>query len=132
MKQADKTISITLLGEVPAKKNSRVNTRSGRSFPSRRHTLWHTQAALSVRAQSGGRVVENPCEISLVFVHGDLRRRDSDNGVSSVFDLLVDCGILKDDDWRRVRSFSVVNHYQKGKPRCIVEIKEIVEERDAC
>lgn len=126
MRRTDRTISITLLGEVPAKKNSRVNTRSGRSFPSRRHALWHTQAALSARAQTVGQTtVENPCEISLCFTHGDLRRRDSDNGVSSVFDLLVDCGILKDDSWQFVRGFTVSNQYQKGSPRCEITIKEI-------
>lgn len=131
--RTDRTISITLLGEVPAKKNSRVNTRSGRSFPSRRHALWHTQAALSARAQTVGQpTVEYPCEISLVFVHSDLRRRDSDNGVSSVFDLLVDCGILKDDSWQFVKGFTVFNQYQKGSPRCEIIIRKVGEECDAC
>ena len=125
-----KTIEITLSGEVPAKKNSRVNTRSGRSFPSHRYVSWHERAAFSVRAQAGGRTVEGACEISLTFVHGDLRRRDGDNGVSSVFDLLVDCGIIRDDNWRCVRAFSVRNFYQKNSPRCEVLIRKIDDEKE--
>ena len=125
-----KTIEITLSGEVPAKKNSRVNTRSGRSFPSRRYVSWHERAALEATAQAAGRTVEKPCEISLTFVHGDLRRRDGDNGVSSVFDLLVDCGIIRDDNWRCVRAFSVRNFYQKSRPRCEISIREIGEEAE--
>lgn len=118
---------IVLPFETPSKKNSRVNTRSGRSFPGARYRRWHSDAAAFVAAQARGKRVDGPCEISLVFVHGDLRRRDGDNGVSSVFDLLVDCGVLADDDWKRVRAFSVANRYERGNPRCEIEIREIEE-----
>lgn len=115
-------------GEVPAKKNSRINTRSGRSFPSRRYVEWHNSAVFGVRAQWGGKPQETPCRIEVEFVHGDLRRRDGDNGLSSVLDLLVDAGVLEDDSWRQVPEISVRNGYEKGNPRCIVRISEMKEE----
>ena len=42
-------------------------------------------------------IVTDRVRVSIAFHHGDLRRRDSDNGTSSILDLMVDCGILKDD-----------------------------------
>ena len=39
-----KEYTIILQGETPSKKNSRINTRSGRSFPNARYTRWHNDA----------------------------------------------------------------------------------------
>lgn len=68
---------------------------------------------------------EHPVTIALHFRHGDLRRRDSDNGTSSIMDLLVDMGVLKDDNWQIVRGIHVSNTYEKGNPYCEIFIEEI-------
>ena len=64
-------------------------------------------------------------ELSLVFYHGDLRRRDSDNQLSSVLDTLIDARIIPDDNWQVVPRKIVLDEYEKGNPHCIVEIKKI-------
>lgn len=117
-------------GETPSKKNSRINTRSGRSFPNRRYVKWHDNAINELRTAMNENkwkpVFEGEkIELSLVFYHGDLRRRDSDNQLSSVLDTLIDARIIPDDNWQVVPRKIVLDEYEKGNPHCIVEIKKI-------
>lgn len=113
--------------ETPSKKNSRViNRLTGRSFPNKRFTEWHDAASLEIREQMVTRTITEriafPCNISFIFTHGDNRRRDSDNQTSSILDLLIDCGILLDDDWKIVRQMTIENRYQKNNAGCLIEI----------
>ena len=103
--------------ETPSKKNSRVvDRRTGRTFPNKRYTEWHKAAALYVRQQNAHPMDEGPYSLRLEFWHGDKIRRDSDNGVSSILDLLVDCGIIPDDNWQIIKAIHVHNEYAKGAP----------------
>ena len=117
-------------GETPAKKNSRiVNTKTGRSFPSKRYSDWHKSARNIVRYQILRQEKEfefpinQEVKIKLTFTHGDFRRRDSDNGTSSILDLLTDSEVLADDSWKIVKELYIQNEYVKGKPSCKVEIE---------
>lgn len=118
--------------ETPSKKNSRIVLANGKNIPSARHMKWHKEAKNTVQWQAilqaeGSEFtlpIEEEVKIKLTFVHGDKRRRDSDNGTSSIFDLLTDCGVLKDDCWNIIRHFEVFNEYDKNAPRCIIEISK--------
>ena len=122
-------ISFLIHGEAPAKKNSRIITRSGRNFPSKRYSDWHKTAfeeVMLLKNRIGNPFpIKDTCRITLLFTHGDLRRRDSDNGTSSVLDLLTDCGVLEDDKWQIVRELRISNDYEKGNPHCRVEIETL-------
>ena len=110
--------------DTPSKKNSRVtDTRTGRTFPNKRFTEWHKAAALWLKTHYRCDRIEGPVNVKLSFVHPTKRRKDADNGTSSIFDLLVDVGILADDCWTVVVSHSVTNTYEKGKTLCTVEIE---------
>lgn len=110
--------------DTPSKKNSRVtDRRSGRTFPNKRFTEWHRAAALWLRSHYRCERMEGPVEIRLTFIHPTLRRKDADNGTSSIFDLLVDVGILPDDCWTVVMEHSVRNRYEKGVACCTIEIE---------
>lgn len=117
-------ISVEILGETPAKKNSRITLPNGKTIPSKRYRDWRGSALPQVFRQIGGPrpAINEPCEVAMEFVHGDRRRRDCDNGASSVLDLLVDAGVLADDNWEIVRSLKVSNAYEKGNPRVAVRI----------
>lgn len=109
--------------ETPSKKNSRVvDRRTGRTFPNKRYTEWHKAAALYVRQQNAHQLDGGPFVLYLEFTHGDRVRRDSDNGVSSILDLLVDCGVLPDDNWMVVSKINVSNLYDKGNPGVHISI----------
>lgn len=110
--------------ETPSKKNSRVtDRRTGRSFPSKRYVEWHRAATLWLRSHYPCGRIDGPLKITLSFTHPTLRRKDADNGTNSVFDLLVDVGILQDDCWTVVMEHSVKNRYEKGVACCTIEIE---------
>ena len=114
--------------ETPSKKNSRVvDRRTGRTFPNKRYTEWHKAAALYVRQQHAHPLDDGPFALYLEFTHGDRVRRDSDNGVSSILDLLVDCGIIPDDNWQIVSKINVSNLYDKGNPGVQISIVSLTD-----
>ena len=117
---------IILLGQVPSKKNSRINTRSGRSFPSKRYSEWHKSASEQLKAIKLDEVTVNSdlkCEINYMFYVQDLRRRDISNMIESINDLFVDLGIVADDDWRHVRIGSGDAELDRENPRAEIIIK---------
>jgi Holliday junction resolvase RusA-like endonuclease len=122
-------ITLNVQGETPAKKNSRITLPNGKTIPSKRYREWHSGAIYQLQKQ-WGELNRSPFEgeirVYLHFFHSDNRRRDSDNGVSSIFDTLQDAGIIADDRWQIVREFSVKN-YKSDFARCEIKIMEIEE-----
>ena len=123
-------IEYFLESETPSKKNSKVfNTKTHRMFPSAKYRAWHEYAALMLK-RFITECIADKCYVILIFCHGDNIRRDSDNGVSSIFDMLVDFKALEDDRWQIVRHHHVFNTYEKGKPWCRVMIYKPEEKED--
>lgn len=114
-------ISYEIPLETPAKKNSRITLKNGRTIPSKRYKTWHENAFLLLKGRVK-EVIDEKCYIILIFTHGDFIRRDSDNGTSSIFDLLQDIGQLSDDNWKIIKNFHVFNNYEKGNPKCQIKI----------
>ena len=69
--------------------------------------------------------IEDPVSVTLTFYHGTLVRRDSDNQAASIMDLLQDAKVLADDRWQIVRILNIYNHFDKGNPRCLIEINRL-------
>lgn len=125
-----KTYFFKTSGETPSKKNSRVvNTKTGRSFPNKRFTLWHSAALGEIIGQKGKysefHLLDDPQELTLVFIHGDKRRRDSDNGTNSILDLLTDAGVIADDNYNIIQKINVYNLYEKGAAACYIIIEPL-------
>jgi len=122
----DKFIQEFLItGETPAKKNSRITLRNGMTIPSKNFRAWHDRALIETIQQKAMNEIQVPVRITLTFTHGDLRRRDSDNGTSSIMDLLVDAKILKDDNWQIVKEIVVKNEYKKNESYVCILIEEL-------
>jgi hypothetical protein len=87
---------IVLIGSVPSKKNSRINTRSGRSFPSSKYTAWHKDACKQLVG-----VKPIPPKTPLIFTYFADSKRSGDlsNKWQSIEDTFTDCGIIEDDNW---------------------------------
>jgi Holliday junction resolvase RusA-like endonuclease len=119
-------LKITITGQTPSKKNARINTRSGRSFPSKRYTEWHknsTKELETIQPSDFNWIKGLKCEINYMFYCQDLRRRDVSNMLESVNDLLVDLGILEDDDWKHVRIGWADADLDRENPRAELNIK---------
>ena len=116
-----------LTAPIPSKKNSRLVVGRGRgralNIPSEAYRKWHAQNLRAVQTQAAGEKVER-CALTLHIGFADRRRRDLDNALSSVLDLLVDAGVLPDDCW------AVVPHIQleavlAEEPSALVELLPI-------
>ena len=109
--------TITISGSTPSKKNSRINTRSGRSFPSSKYTAWHKDASLQIIGSK--KITTEHLHIS--FIAGDKRKFDLTNKAESIMDLLVDNGILEDDNYSIIPTLTLkFGGYEKGNPHCII------------
>lgn len=120
-------IYLCIRGETPAKKNSRITLPNGRTIPSKRYRAWHSAALFQLEDQwkdKGRGMFDSEIHVNFHFFHEDNRRRDSDNGVSSIFDTLQDAKIISDDRWQIVKEFSVKNT-KADEARCEIEIIEI-------
>ena len=125
-------MKLVILGETPAKKNEKkFNSRTRTVYTSQHYWEWYESAVVQVRGQCPGQPKIKKCRIALNFFHGDLRKRDGDNGTSTIFDLLKDCGVIEDDNWKNVPHHEVDNGYAKGNARVEIDIEEIKDEVQA-
>jgi len=117
-------IELRLEGTIPSKKNSRANTKDGRSFPSKEFTQWQSSALVQVRSQTRQRFL-GFVQIEIILYFGTLGRADTDNKVTSIFDMLVEALVLKDDYWESVVRHVVEARYRPGKSGAFVRITEL-------
>lgn len=115
-------MKLTISGTTPSKKNSRINTRSGRSFPSARFTEWEKPALVELKDQFAGlKITEYPISLTMVFYNTDKRRHDLDNQSSSILDTLVKADVLEDDNQTKVDCITLqYGGVDKENPRCEV------------
>lgn len=96
-------IKIIIQGIPPAKKNGKQwVVRGTRRFlvPSEAYQNWHEIATYEVTRQIGPVRQKLPLHVvkmEVTYFVKDKKRRDSDNATTSVLDLFVDLGIIKDD-----------------------------------
>lgn len=114
-------ISYEIPLETPAKKNNRITLKNGKTIPSARYRQWQQVSYFLIRPKVK-KIISEKCYIILIFTYGDLRRRDADNGTSSIFDLLQDCRQIEDDKWQIILAHHVFNKYEKNKPSCEIRI----------
>ena len=119
--QKRRGMKITLFGRIPSKKNSRVTTRSGRTFPSKKYTEWHKGQSLKLK---GLGLVENVRIVSILFFMPDNRKADLTNKAESIMDLLVDNDVIKDDSWQHIPNVLLrCEGIDRENPRAEIEIK---------
>lgn len=117
-------ITILLDGSIPSKKNSRINTRDGKSFPSKDFSKWQNDAMRQVRAQTRQRFY-GLVQIELIIYFATLGRADTDNKVTSILDMLVEALVLKDDYWETVARTVYEAAYRPSKPGAFIRITEL-------
>ena len=92
---------LILKGRIPSKKNSKqIVCRGTRPMvlASTAHRMWHEEKMWELKAQKHDKV-ENISKIEITFYAPDKRKADKTNKAESIMDLLVDAGIIEDDNW---------------------------------
>lgn len=113
----------TIQGETAPQKNSQ-NFYRGRVVKSARFREWRDSALRQLRGQG---IPSEPLKFAKIwvrFVHSDLRRRDGDNQLSSVQDLLVKAGVIEDDCWTRIGT-PTADHAKGDPARCEITAVEV-------
>lgn len=114
-------------GEVASKKNSKVLARvKGRPMllPSRKFQEWEKRARLAIMAEGRPPVPLKAARLFMVIYHGDLIKRDSNNATQGVQDVLVDMGVIQDDNWMVIGTPEVVHMVDVEDPRLEVTVEE--------
>lgn len=110
---------IELRGLVPSKKNARINTRSGRSFPSTRYTAWHKDA---IEQLKGIKPIPSGTPLVFTYYSDTMRRGDLSNKWQSIEDTFKDCGIITDDNWFILPDIHMkFGGVDKKNAHCIIE-----------
>lgn len=119
---------ITIQGTTPAQKNGKsvgVNPRTGKIFVTSSKTVksWQKEALKQLSVYKGQ--AEGELFITMAFYNGDKRKRDLDNQASSILDVLVASGLIKDDNCFVVNRMCLMfGGVDKYNPRCEVTIDE--------
>lgn len=114
-------------GEVASKKNSKVLARvKGRPMllPSRKFQEWEKMARLAIMAEGRPPEPFKAARLFMVIYHGDMIKRDSNNATQGVQDVLVDMGVLEDDNWMVIGTPEVVHMVDVEDPRLEVTVEE--------
>lgn len=110
---------ITIYGSTPSKKNSRINTRSGRSFPSAKYTAWHKDACKQL---IGTVPIASGTPLTFTYFADSKRSGDLSNKWQSIEDTLTDCGIIEDDNWFILPDIHMkFGGVDKENPRAVIE-----------
>jgi crossover junction endodeoxyribonuclease RusA len=85
------------------KNNKRIFKRGHRTIvlPSKKYENWVDTISYELK-QRKPKEPFNEISLEYIFYVPDKRRRDVDNLVSGVLDILVDLEFLKDDDWKTI------------------------------
>jgi Holliday junction resolvase RusA-like endonuclease len=114
-------------GEVASKKNSKVLARvKGRPMllPSRKYQEWEKMARLAIIAEGRPAEPMKAARLSMVIYHGDMIKRDSNNATQGVQDVLVDMGVIQDDNWMVIGTPEVSHMVDVQDPRLEVTVEE--------
>lgn len=118
-----KKANIVITGSIPSKKNSkRWIVRGNRKFlvPSENHEKWHSGALWQLKSCKDKFSV---CSIKAVFYFPTKHKKDLSNAWESLGDLLVDAGILEDDNCFVVHDLRLVfGGVSPMHPRAEIEI----------
>jgi len=117
-------VELKLAGNIPAKKNSRINRGDGMSFPSRDFENWQKIALQNVRLQTRT-TFDNPVSLECIIYFATDARADLDNRVTSILDMLVKAGVLLDDKWQQVPIMTVQAEYRPKRPGAFIRLTEL-------
>ena len=114
-----KEVEIFLVGNIPSKKNSKqifFNKKTGKRFitSSDNFKSWHDVALKSIIEQKTPHFLKENLKVDITLNYGSKRKFDLSNKAESILDLLVDAGIIIDDNFTIVKQLNLkIGEYKK-------------------
>ena len=118
------TISITLEGLIPSKKNSQEIRRIKRNgkmvpfiSPSKKYLQWNSQAQWEIAAQipNMDTPIEAVHELLITVYFPTMSKADTINKAEGILDTLVDAGVILDDNYHVLPNVVLLGRYRKGR-----------------
>lgn len=124
-------MKIVLSGRIPSKKNSKRIVMAGNRpmiISSKDYETWHTVASYELRSQvkgSANRIrLSGPHKIEIKIFPPNKVKGDLSNKAESIMDLLVDNGVIEDDNWFEVPTLALIfGGVDKANPRAEIVIE---------
>lgn len=116
----------TLTGSVASKKNSKKwIVRGHRKYlvPGDVHAAWYKEACMQLKQHRLPRYSVEKATVKITIFAKDRKRADLTNKAESIMDLLVDLGILEDDNWFICGDIHLIfGGVDTKNPRALIEI----------
>lgn len=119
------SFSYIFRGEAASKKNSRrIVTVRGRPLPipSKKYVAWEKYARQVILSSGRPGTPLPAATLTIRIYHGDMVRRDTNNSTQGVQDVLVDMGVIADDNWMVIGSPRVDHFIDVSDPRMEVDV----------
>ena len=119
--------SYVFRGEVASKKNNKQIVHvKGREvlLPSKRYREWEKSAKAVILLYGRPAAPFDAARLIIRIYHGDAVRRDTNNATQGIQDVLVDMGVIADDNWMVIGSPEVSHFIDVADPRMEVEVFE--------
>lgn len=114
-------------GEAASKKNSkRIVYARGRAIllPSEKYKKWEKVARTEILTKGIPTAPLQAARLTIDIYHGDCIHRDTNNATQGVQDVLVDMGVIADDNWMVIGSPDVRHFIDIENPRMEVTVEE--------
>lgn len=126
-----KLIKFKVTGRIPSKKNMMQIRKRGQYSSigaNKKFYVWQDSAMLKLLAQNvpKGNFVCSMVELRIYFP--DNRKADLSNKTESIMDMMVEYGVLKDDNWKCTGPVLMFPYYDNVNPRCEIVLWIIDEE----
>lgn len=106
-------------------------------LPSKKFKEWHMDAMGQMAAWKSGEVAKgengwdlkiiDEAKIEIIFYPPDRIRGDLTNKAESIMDLLVDCGVLRDDNWFLVGELVLrMGGVDRERPRAEIMVEKVI------
>jgi Holliday junction resolvase RusA-like endonuclease len=116
-------MKIIFKGVPPSKKNSKQIFMAGNRpviMPSKLYKAWHEEMMWKMK---GIKPIKGKVKLSMTLYAKDRRNGDLSNRFESIADLLVDAGVIEDDNWNIVHKVEMIfGGIDKDNPRAEVTI----------
>lgn len=119
------SFSYIFRGEAASKKNSRrIVTVRGRPvpIPSKKYVAWEKYARQVILSSGRPGTPFPAATLTIRIYHGDMVRRDTNNSTQGIQDVLVDMGVIADDNWMVIGSPRVDHFIDVSDPRMEVDV----------
>lgn len=122
-------IKLTILGKPITKKNSMrmvTNPKTGRVFPIPSKAFVDYKKVFMSQVRRPKQTIDQPVNVQAVYYMPTRHRVDITNLLSATHDLLVDAGVIEDDNSKIVVSVDGSRvFYDKVNPRVEITIQEV-------